>query len=109
MAIRINCEFATVNARAGAPVIHCGAAKHGGFPSLVQCKKCKHFQHTIKGLGDRVERLAARSGVARGVEAISRKTGKDCGCNRRKEKLNQLFPATKRVRYSGEHEQEQSH
>jgi len=41
-------------------------------------------------LGDKVERLMKRAGVARVVQAIEKKTGKGCGCKKRKEKLNSL-------------------
>lgn len=41
-------------------------------------------------LGDKVERLMKRAGVARVVQAIEKKTGKDCGCKKRKEKLNNI-------------------
>ena len=41
-------------------------------------------------LGDKAERLLKRLGVARVVQAIEKKTGKDCGCKKRKKKLNNL-------------------
>jgi len=39
-----------------------------------------------KGLGDTVERIIKATGLQIFVE------GKDCGCEKRKEKLNELFP-----------------
>ena len=44
-----------------------------------------------KGLGDTVERLTTKIGIKRGVEYVSEKTGKDCGCQKRKEYLNSRF------------------
>ena len=41
-------------------------------------------------LGDKVEKFLKRAGVARVVEAIEKKTGRDCGCKKRKKKLNSL-------------------
>jgi len=41
-------------------------------------------------IGDKLERFMKRAGVARVVEAIEKKTGRDCGCNKRKKKLNSL-------------------
>ena len=41
-------------------------------------------------VGDKLERLLKRAGVARVVEAIEKKTGRDCGCKKRKKKLNSL-------------------
>lgn len=39
-----------------------------------------------KGLGDTIEKVIKATGLDVFVE------GKDCGCDKRKEKLNQLFP-----------------
>ena len=41
-----------------------------------------------KGLGDTVEKFTQATGLKRLAEAVS----KDCGCQRRKEKLNEMFP-----------------
>ena len=40
------------------------------------------------GLGDAVEKVTTATGIKAVVGAISKVTGKDCGCNKRKEKLN---------------------
>ena len=45
-----------------------------------------------KGLGDTIEKFTANTGIKFVVDKISEKTGKDCGCKKRKEKLNQSFP-----------------
>jgi len=42
-----------------------------------------------KGLGDTVENILEATGIAAVVKFIA---GEDCGCNERKEKLNQRFP-----------------
>ena len=42
-----------------------------------------------KGLGDTVENVLEATGIAAAVKFIA---GDDCGCNERKEKLNQRFP-----------------
>ena len=41
-------------------------------------------------IGDKLERTLKRLGVARVVEEIKKKTGRDCGCKKRKKKLNSL-------------------
>lgn len=46
----------------------------------------------ISGLGDVVEKITEATGIKAAVEFVA---GKDCGCARRKEKLNQLFPKFK--------------
>jgi len=46
----------------------------------------------MTGLGDLVEAATTVTGVKAATEAVARATGKDCGCKRRRDKLNQLFP-----------------
>lgn len=41
-----------------------------------------------KGLGDTIEKVTAATGIKKAVEFVAKKSGKECGCNARKEKLN---------------------
>jgi hypothetical protein len=43
-----------------------------------------------KGLGDTIEKVTKATGIKKLVEIFV--DGKDCGCDKRKEKLNELFP-----------------
>ena len=43
-----------------------------------------------KGLGDTVEKVLKATGIKKIVEVFT--DGKDCGCDKRKEKLNDIFP-----------------
>tara|TARA_R100000963_G_C4634135_1_gene98555 strand:- start:1189 stop:1377 length:189 start_codon:yes stop_codon:yes gene_type:complete len=45
-----------------------------------------------KGLGDSIEKITKATGIKRVVDKISDITGKDCGCNKRKNKLNETIP-----------------
>ena len=45
-----------------------------------------------KGLGDSIEKFTKATGIKKVVKTINKVTGKDCGCNKRKETLNRLFP-----------------
>ena len=45
-----------------------------------------------KGLGDTIEKITTATGIKNVVQKISKVTGKDCGCGKRKEALNQKFP-----------------
>jgi hypothetical protein len=47
------------------------------------------------GLGDTVEKITKVTGIKAVTEAISKATGKDCGCGKRKETLNRVFPYIK--------------
>jgi len=45
-----------------------------------------------QGLGDSVADLTHLTGLDKFAEYYTQVTGKDCGCQSRQEKLNQLFP-----------------
>lgn len=39
-------------------------------------------------LGDKIERVTKATGIKKAVDYVSKKTGKECGCAKRKAKLN---------------------
>ncbi len=41
-----------------------------------------------RGLGDTIEKITAATGIKKVVEKVSEVTGKECGCKKRQEKLN---------------------
>ena len=45
-----------------------------------------------KGLGDTIEKITEYTGIKKVVETVSKVTGKDCGCNKRRDTLNRVFP-----------------
>ncbi|MDB2613381.1 hypothetical protein N9Y89_01220 [bacterium] len=46
-----------------------------------------------KGLGDTIENITRVTGIKKVTEVITKAVGKkDCGCNKRKDKLNKAFP-----------------
>ena len=51
--------------------------------------------HQSKGLGDTVEKFTRATGIKKAVDTVSKAIGKDCGCNKRKDKLNKMFPYKK--------------
>lgn len=48
-----------------------------------------------KGLGDTVEKFTEATGIKAVVEKVAKATGKDCGCGKRKDTLNRVFPYNK--------------
>jgi hypothetical protein len=50
-----------------------------------------------KGLGDTIEQITEATGIKAAVEMFSKATGLDCGCDERKEKLNQLFSYNRNI------------
>ena len=47
------------------------------------------------GLGDQIEKVTKATGIKKAVDAVFDAMGKDCGCDKRKEKLNEAFPSNK--------------
>ena len=46
-----------------------------------------------KGLGDTIAKITNAVGLDKVAENIAKAVGKeDCGCNKRKQKLNDMFP-----------------
>ena len=45
-----------------------------------------------KGLGDTVAKITKATGIKKVVDKVSKVTGKDCGCSKRQDTLNRLFP-----------------
>ena len=45
-----------------------------------------------KGLGDTIHKITTATGIKSVVDKISEKTGKPCGCNKRRQALNKMFP-----------------
>ena len=48
-----------------------------------------------KGLGDSIEKFTKATGIKKVVDVVSKTTKKGCGCNKRKKKLNKMFPYKK--------------
>ena len=48
-----------------------------------------------KGLGDSIEKFTQATGIKKVVQQVEKVTGKDCGCGKRKDTLNRVFPYNK--------------
>tara|TARA_R110000782_G_scaffold152159_3_gene244821 strand:+ start:2800 stop:2961 length:162 start_codon:yes stop_codon:yes gene_type:complete len=49
-----------------------------------------------KGFGDTVEKITTATGIKKVVEKVASVTGKPCGCNKRQDTLNRMFPYDKK-------------
>ena len=50
-----------------------------------------------KGLGDTIEKITTVTGIKKAVKAIVNKAGiEDCGCDKRRDALNRVFPYQKK-------------
>ena len=54
--------------------------------------KFNYMEKKSKGLGDTIEKITKATGIKKVVDKISEVTKKDCGCGKKKETLNRLFP-----------------
>ena len=48
-----------------------------------------------KGLGDSIEKITKATGIKKVVDTVSKIVKKDCGCGKRKDTMNRLFPYNK--------------
>jgi hypothetical protein len=49
-------------------------------------------QEKSKGLGDTIQKITTATGIKKVVDTVAKATGKDCGCNKRRDALNRAFP-----------------
>ena len=54
-----------------------------------------NYMEKSKGLGDSIEKFTKATGIKKVVDKVNKITGKDCGCDERKETLNRFFPYKK--------------
>lgn len=48
-----------------------------------------------KGLGDTIAKITEATHIDMVVKTLAKSVGKDCGCDKRREKLNNKFPYKK--------------
>ena len=58
--------------------------------------KFNFMEEKSKGLGDSIEKFTKATGIKNIVDKVNKLRGKkDCGCNKRKDRLNKKFPYKK--------------
>lgn len=50
------------------------------------------YKRKSRGLGDTIEKITTATGIKKVVEAVAKKVGHPCGCGKRQETLNRVFP-----------------
>jgi len=65
---------------------------------LEQIYHSSNIQRQVKskGLGDTIEKATKATGIKKVVDAVSRITGVDCGCSKRRDALNEKYPYKKK-------------
>jgi len=58
-------------------------------------KRTKLSELKSKGLGDTIEKFTKATGIKKVVDTVAKAAGKDCGCGKRKDALNRVFPYDK--------------
>ncbi len=53
------------------------------------------YEKQSDGVGDTVEKITKATGIKAAVDGVFDALGKDCGCDKRKETLNRMFPYNK--------------
>ena len=62
-------------------------------PTESDCSECDQYIGPSRGLGDRVHQVTTTVGLDKAARVFKKKTGKDCGCRKRRALLNKKFPA----------------
>ena len=62
---------------------------------MEQMEQARQMQAKPTGLGDTVEKFTKLTGIKTVIDTVAKLTGKDCGCEARKEFLNRRFPYKK--------------
>lgn len=65
---------------------------YGDRPSRGVCGLCAHYQGPPRGAGDVVEKVARLTGVKALVKVVEKATGRKCGCDARRARLNSDIP-----------------
>lgn len=68
---------------------------HGLFnskPQVSDCNTCELYSGKSRGLGDRIYKVAVKTGVEKVVKSIENHIKKPCGCKERRALLNKKFP-----------------
>jgi hypothetical protein len=53
------------------------------------------YEKQSNGVGDTVEKITKATGIKAAVDGVFDALGKDCGCDKRKKVLNEVFPYNK--------------
>lgn len=70
----------------------CDLGLFNGKPESADCASCDRYTGPSRGLGDKIAKAAKLTGAATIVNLVSTITEKDCGCGKRRAKLNEAFP-----------------
>ena len=57
--------------------------------------KLNYMENKSTGLGDTIAKITKATGIKKVVEKVSKAVDKDCGCGKRQDTLNRLFPYNK--------------
>lgn len=50
------------------------------------------MENKSKGLGDTIEKFTKATGIKAAVDTVAKATNTDCGCSKRRDTLNRIFP-----------------
>ena len=62
------------------------------YGAIVNYKLYYMENNKSKGLGDSIEKFTKATGIKKVVDTVAKTVKKDCGCGKRQDTLNRLFP-----------------
>jgi hypothetical protein len=58
-------------------------------------KRTRLSELKSRGLGDSIEKFTKATGIKKVVDTVAKATNTDCGCGKRRDALNRIFPYDK--------------
>ena len=65
------------------------------YGAIVNYKSNYMENKKSKGLGDTIAKITKATGIKKAVDKVAKTVKKDCGCAKRQDNLNRLFPYNK--------------
>ena len=62
------------------------------YGAIANYKSYYMEKNKSKGLGDTIAKLTKATGIKKVVDTVAKTVKKDCGCGKRQDTLNRLFP-----------------
>tara|TARA_R110000868_G_C10946160_1_gene767445 strand:+ start:2619 stop:2912 length:294 start_codon:yes stop_codon:yes gene_type:complete len=71
---------------------YCTLGHFSGRPGTSDCLKCDDYDGLSRGLGDDIAKITRAVGLEKVTGKINTFFDVNCGCRKRKEKWNEMFP-----------------
>jgi len=70
----------------------CSLGHFSATPATSDCIKCDDYDGTSRGIGDDVAKITRAIGLGKVIKSVKKNFDLDCGCKKRQQKWNEMFP-----------------